>query len=211
MNNYYNQNQDNQTPENSQGYQPNPYYNQNQNQNQQSEMHDTGNRNFRSVYNKMDHVASDGIKKKRILAFIIDALFLHLSTFLIIYVFILSKKNDMIAVYEIGGITVLIKEWLGSFVAVILLHMSLLALNQVMLPSYVFHGQSIGKKITKIRMVNAEDESQSMGITKILLRELIGKQISSIFMIGWILFLVSKDGVTIHDKIFKTNVVDDEY
>lgn len=209
MNNYYNQNQDNQTPENSQGYQPNPYYN--QNQNQQSEMHDTGNRNFRSVYNKMDHAASDGIKKKRVLAFIIDALFLYLSTFLIIYVFILSKKNDMIAVYEISGASVLIKEWIGSFIAVVLLHLFLLILNQVMLPSYVFHGQTIGKKITKIRMVNAEDESQSIGITKILLRELIGKQISSIFMIGWVLFLVSKDGLTIHDKIFKTNVVNDEY
>jgi len=197
VDNYFRQN--NQDPQN--GYH-NP---QNLNQTQEES------NNFRHIYNKMDRPVSGGIKKKRLAAAVIDALFLSAAAFLLFYVFILSKRSDILAVYEIGGSSAIVKEWLGSFIAVILLYITVFMINQIFLPLYIFHGQSIGKKIMKIRMVNAEDESKAVDVTTLLLREVIGKQISSILMIGWIMFLVSKDGLTLHDKIFKTNVVDDEY
>lgn len=67
-------------------------------------------------------------------------------------------------------------------------------------------GQTIGKKLMKIKVVYFEDPSQKLSIFTIIIREAIGKLLSWIILfIGYITFLFGNR--TWHDKLAKTNVV----
>lgn len=167
--------------------------------------------NFRPLYNNFAPLASNDLKKKRVFAYLIDNFLFSVSSFLFAYLFAISKIKDMETIYNLYGPSVFIKEWFGNLFIIMLLISAVYIANFILLPAFIFHGQSIGKKIMGIRIVNLHDESKTPGAGSLLLRELIGKQITSFFMIGVILFFTSKDGLAIHDKMFKTIVIDDGY
>lgn len=70
-------------------------------------------------------------------------------------------------------------------------------------------GSSIGKKIMKIKVVRY-DTKQPLSLGEMMLREIIGKWISSIFMIGYILAFFDPEQRALHDKIVNSIVVSDD-
>lgn len=67
---------------------------------------------------------------------------------------------------------------------------------------------SIGKAVLGMEVVNKNSEQQ-VGFIKMLLRELIIKQVSGIcFGVGYIWILIDKNRQSWHDKILNTLVVD---
>lgn len=66
-------------------------------------------------------------------------------------------------------------------------------------------GATWGKKVMKLKVVNAAYEQPSFG--KILLRESLGKWLSSLLNLGYLWMIVDKKGQTFHDKMAKTFVV----
>lgn len=165
----------------------------------------------RELYNRMNTTSGSNIKKKRILAFFLDNAILGLINTVIFYIFIFSKTEEMNEAILLYGQEAVFKEFLGGYLIALFLGTFFFVLNSVVLPAFVLHGQTIGKKIVKIRTVKKDDESQTPGVGIFLLRETLGKWISSLFFIGYIFFLVSKENKTFHDMLFKTTVVDDEY
>lgn len=66
-------------------------------------------------------------------------------------------------------------------------------------------GATWGKKVMKLKVVNTAYEQPSFG--KILLRESLGKWLSSLLNLGYLWMIVDKKGQTFHDKMAKTFVV----
>lgn len=66
-------------------------------------------------------------------------------------------------------------------------------------------GATWGKKVMKLKVVSTSYEQSSFG--KILLRESIGKWLSSLLNLGYLWMIVDKKGQTFHDKMAKTFVV----
>lgn len=84
-------------------------------------------------------------------------------------------------------------------------------LNAIALPSLYFipqirrSGQTIGKKVLRIRIVG-EDNTEKLGPGRIFLREIIGKFVSAVFFgAGYMMRLFGLD--TFHDKMAKTKVI----
>lgn len=165
----------------------------------------------RELYNRINTASGSNIKKKRILAFFLDNAILGLINIVIFFIFIFSKTEEMNEVILLYGQEAVFKEFFGGYLIALFLGTFFFVLNSVILPAFVLHGQTIGKKIVKIRTVKKDDVSQTPGAGVFFLRETFGKLISSLFFIGYIFFLVSKENKTFHDVIFKTTVVDDEY
>lgn len=68
-------------------------------------------------------------------------------------------------------------------------------------------GQTIGKKLTKIKVVNKENE-ESISFLGMLIRETLGKAISgSIFSLGFLWILIDNDNQGWHDKLVNSIVV----
>lgn len=83
--------------------------------------------------------------------------------------------------------------------------------NAVLIPSLYFipqvkrNGQTVGKKVMKIKIIR-EDYSEDLGVIRIFLREIIGKFISAFFFgAGYIVAFFGID--TFHDKIAGTRVI----
>ena len=69
-----------------------------------------------------------------------------------------------------------------------------------------FWGQTLGKKLTKIKVINFKD-GQYLSIKQTMKREFIGKAISLVFLLGYIMILIKKDHRGWHDQIASTNVI----
>ncbi len=66
-------------------------------------------------------------------------------------------------------------------------------------------GQTLGKKLMNLKVLN-DDSSEDLSVKTILLREVLGKFISSIvFLLGYLIVLFGKD--SFHDRIAKTRVI----
>lgn len=74
---------------------------------------------------------------------------------------------------------------------------------------YVFYqaktGQTLGKKVLSLKVVN--ETGQTPGAGKFFLREIIGKLLSSILMIGYLIAIFDKRKQALHDKIAGTFVI----
>ena len=66
---------------------------------------------------------------------------------------------------------------------------------------------TIGKKIVGLKVVH-QNSDIPVTLSQMLLRELILKRLSSLFMIGYIMAFFN-DGITLHDKISKTVVIEE--
>lgn len=70
-----------------------------------------------------------------------------------------------------------------------------------------FYGQTVGKKLLGLKVVNKDDESP-IGLFDAVVREWLGKFVSAIvFLLGFVLIGVDSKKEGLHDKIAKTHVV----
>ncbi len=130
----------------------------------------------------------------RALAFFIDAIILGImqATFSALFNFLANKLNVP-------------TTWHSSldFIYIILSYIAIPTCY--FLPQIKRDGQTIGKKVMKIRIVNESNEPQ-LSYTKIFVREIFGKAVSAVFFgAGYLVRLFGLD--TFHDKIAKTKVI----
>lgn len=75
---------------------------------------------------------------------------------------------------------------------------------------YYYNGQTFGKYIYQIRVINIENESM-LSITQCMQREFAAYVINITFFVGWILntlyMIRSKEGYALHDAYARTKVV----
>ena len=66
-------------------------------------------------------------------------------------------------------------------------------------------GATLGKSLLKLKVVSTEDKP--LNFIDILYRETIGRYLSSIFFVGYLMIAGSKDNAALHDKLCKTRVI----
>lgn len=66
-------------------------------------------------------------------------------------------------------------------------------------------GATVGKNLMKIKVVNKDAEP--LNFIDILYRETIGRYLSSIFYVGYLMVAGSKDNAALHDKLCNTRVI----
>lgn len=66
-------------------------------------------------------------------------------------------------------------------------------------------GATPGKSLLKLKVVNSEN--RPLNFIDILYRETIGRYLSSIFFIGYLMIAGTKDNTALHDKLCKTRVI----
>jgi len=87
----------------------------------------------------------------------------------------------------------------------------ILIINLIVLPFLYYvplmkrRGQTIGKILMQVKVINA-DNTEGLKASTIILREFFGKFVSSfVFLLGYIVYLFGKE--TWHDKIASTRVI----
>lgn len=68
-----------------------------------------------------------------------------------------------------------------------------------------YTGQTLGKKIFEIRVVSKE--GSPLRFTDIIYRETIGRFLSSLFFVGYILVLADQERKSLHDNLCDTRVI----
>ncbi|GAA0115324.1 RDD family protein [Clostridium senegalense] len=88
-------------------------------------------------------------------------------------------------------------------------YIGVLILSTIIIQFYFWSkSTSMGKAILKMKVLDKRTR-QPVGFLKMVLRELIGKQVSGLFFgLGYIWIFIDKDNQAWHDKIFDTIVVD---
>lgn len=134
---------------------------------------------------------------KRLLAFILDvlvsfALFLVISFFIGIPAAFIPEDSTS-------------NNFLSSIYAI---YVIILMLSTIIIQFYFWSkSTSMGKAILKMKVVDKETRSP-VGFWKMFLREVIGKQISGLFLgLGYLWIFIDRDNQTWHDKIFDTVVI----
>jgi len=134
----------------------------------------------------------------RVLAHLVDSIILWIPVFfLTLILFILTQSGVDRETSTISAITVFIALFL--ILAILVTDLVLLALN----------GQTIGKKLLSIKIVNVPDGNTAGLGTIFWLRFMVGQVILALlFPIDIILFLFRKDRRSLHDLIAGTTVIE---
>ena len=66
-------------------------------------------------------------------------------------------------------------------------------------------GATLGKSLLKLKVVSSDDKS--LNFIDILYRETIGRYLSSIFFVGYLMIAGTKDNTALHDRLCKTRVI----
>lgn len=135
---------------------------------------------------------SDASTKSRAIALVIDAV-------------VTGVANQILMV----SLESVIKAAMPAEVKVAVLIANILLMISVPAAYSIFflrrNGQTVGKMLMKIKVVYQENNEQ-LSVSTIILREMIGKMISSfVFMLGFIVHLFGRPAW--HDSIAKTKVV----
>jgi len=72
------------------------------------------------------------------------------------------------------------------------------------------NGQTLGKKLLKVKVIMV-DRDREISFGTVIIRELIGKILSSIFMFGYLMACWDKENRALHDKMAGTKVVSLKY
>lgn len=94
----------------------------------------------------------------------------------------------------------------GAIAAIVVIALLLIAYAVVELVFFA-RGRSIGKMILGMQVVSSADGT-AFGFWKMLLREVVVKQASNVFMLGFIWILIDEKNRGWHDKILDSYVVD---
>lgn len=70
-----------------------------------------------------------------------------------------------------------------------------------------FEGATVGKKLLNIRVVSSENFCDKFTFFDVLYRETIGKYLSGILFIGYIMIATTKEKTALHDVLSDTRVV----
>lgn len=130
---------------------------------------------------------------ERFLAVVIDGLILSIPTIILNLTIFLDAILDLISPSlnrEVGGLGLVLSVVVGI-------------IYNVWLVSW--KGATIGKKVMRIRVVSSSYKKAS--VSKIVLRETIGKLLSRICFLGYLWVLIDKKRQSWHDKIAGTYVV----
>jgi uncharacterized RDD family membrane protein YckC len=130
-------------------------------------------------------------KGKRLLSFIIDDLLITVITIFMLWDSILPLQNDML------GLAMVMNQ---AFIPIMILKF----LYQTFFIWY--YGATIGKLITKIKVIDFENFEQ-ISLFSSALRALIRIVSESLFYIGFLLSYYTESRQTLHDKVAKTLVV----
>lgn len=210
QNNPYNpQSQYNQYPQYGQYPQQDQYSNNQYNQ-QYPQQNNSFMRNetFRPIINQVKRRCST---KNRIVAFLLDSILSNLPGGMIFYMWIFPNIKEVLQVSNYVGF-----DWssnigflISNSLTIILINLFVYTLYFAVIPCYVLNGKSYGKKMMKLKVVPLlDDEEISLGM--LIKREILGKFLSGLILcIGYLMGL-GKEQLTLHDKIAKTKVIDDE-
>ncbi len=121
----------------------------------------------------------------RLIAFIIDTIILSLVQFLLSFLILDYSLTEMNVLTTVINIIL-------TFLYFVLLQVK-------------FNGQTLGKKITGIRVANLDGGRVSIG--KMALREIIGKLVSSLILLIGFLMAAGKSKRALHDYMAKTIVI----
>jgi len=136
----------------------------------------------------------------RLLAFIIDMLFLN-AVFLIIS---FSLDFGLSYIFQLFGIT---DEEFSYMVIGSVIYFACVAIMFFYFAYFThIYGMTLGKKVLGIKVVNQYGKNPD--VAEVLKREVLGKTLSSLFLgAGFLWALFDKNNQTFHDKIAKTYVV----
>ena len=121
----------------------------------------------------------------RLIAFIIDTIILSLVQFLLSFLILDYSLTEMNVLTTVINIIL-------TFLYFVLLQVK-------------FNGQTLGKKITGIRVANLDGGRVSIG--KMALREIIGKLVSSLILLIGFLMAAGMSKRALHDYMAKTIVI----
>jgi len=150
---------------------------------------------------------------KRFLAALLDGIFISIPNTLLALLFIVPTLNQIIEVtqympknktgiYALGALS-------SKLSTMSLINLVVFVAYYIVLPAYVLHGRTLGKKMMKLRVVTVDGED-TPSVGTFILREVIGKFVSSFLLIGYFMILFSENHSGLHDRIAKTKVVDDD-
>ena len=103
----------------------------------------------------------------------------------------------------LGQLAVAAQPFLNVMAVTSVLSLVFFAFNHLMLPS--IDGQSIGKKLAGLRIV--QEDGKPLSLSRLFLRNVVGYGLSSIFLVGYLFALVDPQRRAWHDYISKTRVV----
>ena len=103
----------------------------------------------------------------------------------------------------LGQLAVAAQPFLNVMAVTSVLSLVFFAFNHLMLPS--IDGQSIGKKLAGLRIV--QEDGDPLSLNRLFLRNVVGYGLSSIFLVGYLFALVDPQRRAWHDYISKTRVV----
>lgn len=174
-------------------------------------------RNVIRQINQQRNMNGENMSTKRLgarfLAFILDGIISTIPNYLLALLFIMPTvrtATNTLAYMGEDSIFNLLGMIAGQLALMSIISMVVYLAYYVVLPVYVLQGRTLGKKMMKLRIVSIGNEDEIPDLKTMLMREIVGKFVSSILWIGYFMILFSKNHVGLHDKIAKTRVIDDE-
>jgi len=170
-------------------------------------------RNIIKQMNQQKSMNSDASTKclgKRFLAFIIDFILASIPSFLLALLFLIPSVKTVLdtTLYVGGNIIDTLNILSGKIIIMLIINIVIFIIYYIIVPAYILQGRTIGKKMMKLRIVTIEGE-EIPDVTTLIKRELLGKFLSSLLLIGYFMILFSKNHSGLHDRIAKTKVIDD--
>lgn len=164
--------------------------------------------------NKMNTDNQPASRKKRFMAGLIDVIIYLIPIMILNQLFIMPTFNQLkeSPAYTTGGLDFIFKQMLGKFIVFSIVCFFIFLILYIIIPCYIFEGQTLGKRIMKIKLIKYGSlEQQPLSFGTYLLREVIGKTLSGLLLIGYFMILFTKEYRGLHDLIANSYVISDEY
>jgi uncharacterized RDD family membrane protein YckC len=162
-------------------------------------------------YNNTNNDVSTKRLGKRFLAFILDGIFFNIPSSLLALLFVVPSFKKVIetVLYMEEDFAYAVDMLAGKITALSIINLIVFIAYYIIVPAYVLQGRTLGKKLMKLRIATIEGDEVPDVVT-LIKRELLGKLLSSFFLIGYFMILFTKNHSGLHDKIAKTKVIDDD-
>lgn len=165
----------------------------------------------RQFLNKLEKItdnsdlAPSSLRKK---AALLDFIILLIPSSLMFYILVYDTFMELISnSYLYFNIFDLISPLIGKLTSYLVIYILLFIFFNIIIPIFT-KGQTIGKKINKLRIVGKDDND--LIDFPILFKREMRKFLSIIFLFGIIQLIFSKSGNTMHDKSANTKVIYEE-
>lgn len=149
---------------------------------------------------------------KRIMAALLDTILFFAPMYLIYLLFLAPSVNVIRSTTDFVNIPIsyILKTLAGKLFVFSVISTLFYIAYYVLLPALILQGQTIGKKMMRLRIITSR-EREIPNVKTMFMREVVGKIFSVLTVIGFLMILFGKKHQGLHDKIAKTVVIDDEY